>query len=210
PSRSGDHAEVDDASQGRAQLSGCAATDHRLASPPLYWAVEGGRCLRRMEDSLGIRFASRKRSRTARRIAGTICGIASLLIIAGAQAQDRGDANCDGTVDDADLTALISRIFAPQECGQADPNLDGVTSAPDLMGEIDLLMITPTPSETIPPTATETPTPALGPVITYLGLAGSGGKLAPVSDVTEDGIPIINRAAAVGFKIVVEAAPGIT
>jgi hypothetical protein len=125
-------------------------------------------------------------------------------------AQGIGDANCDGSVDEFDMRALVERLFDAQDCGHADPNLDGLTSAPDLSSEIRLLHVTPTPTETEPPTPTETPTPSLGPVITYFGIAGSSGRLAPVSEVNEDGIPVINRAAGVGFKIVIEAAPGIT
>lgn len=125
-------------------------------------------------------------------------------------AQEIGDANCDGVVDEADVPALIGRIFAPRDCGDADPNLDGATTAADLCRQVALILVTPTPTETPVPEPTETSTPSLGPLVTYFGLAGSAGRLIPVSEFTDDGVPVVNRTAGTGFKVVIEAAPGIT
>jgi len=143
------------------------------------------------------------------------CFLAAALLFgclagAGAGAQETGDANCDGVVDEADLPALVDRLFEFRDCGNADPNLDGFTSAADLISQLTLVLVTPTPKDTPIPTVTETPTPSLGPPVTFLGLAGSGGSLLPPSELTEDGIPVVNRTAGVGFKIVIEGAPGIT
>src|SRR6185436_10757198 len=43
-----------------------------------------------------------------------------------------------------------------------------------------------------------------------LGIAGSSGHVIPVSEINGDGVPVINRSSGFGFRIVVEAAPGIT
>ena len=49
-----------------------------------------------------------------------------------------GDANCDGEINNADVDALIGRLFAPG-CSGADVNVDGVVSAADLPLMLQLL-----------------------------------------------------------------------
>lgn len=125
-----------------------------------------------------------------------------------------GDANCDGVVDERDVAALITRVFEPRDCGDADPNQDGATSAADLPAQIHSLALTdpswtPTPEILPTSTSTATATPALGPVITFLGVAGSSGVLVAPSEHFGD-IPVFDRPAPVGFRVVVEAAPGPT
>ena len=73
---------------------------------------------------------------------------------------------------------------------------------------------TPTPSATrAPPTATATPTPPptatppLGPVVTFLGLAGGDGTLLEPPG-TPGAVPVYDRLAGSGFRLVVEGRPG--
>jgi hypothetical protein len=192
------------------------ACGFRYVSARLDWAAEGLRRLARRGDTTRSGLSRQPGSEQkvpARRLPGLGVAVAAVVLAlcaSAALAQERGDANCDGVVDDGDLRALVERVFAPRDCGDADPNLDGGTSASDFPAEVGLLSITPTPTETPVPEPTVTSTPALGPLVTFLGVAGSGGRLVPISDFTESGLPIINRTAGTGFRIVIEGAPGVT
>jgi hypothetical protein len=68
------------------------------------------------------------------------------------------------------------------------------------------------PPPTSLPTATPTPTvpapPALGPEITFLGVARADGSLVEPLDVTADGAPIFVRRGGSGFTLVIEGKPG--
>ena len=118
-----------------------------------------------------------------------------------AHSQVVGDADCDGNpmITESDLTALVARLFNPTDCGQADPNLDGATTAADIPSEIALLA---------GPGPTPTPTTPLGPRITAFGIATADGQIVNPAEVTDTGTPIFARNAALGFRIYVEAAPG--
>lgn len=113
-----------------------------------------------------------------------------------------GDINCDGAVDGQDVTALTARLFGDTDsngpdCTEPDTNGDGVVSAADLVGVLQLLQP--------PGTPTATPTPPSGPRITFLGLAAADGTIiAPVADDTA----AFQRVGGSGFQLVVEALPG--
>ena len=81
-----------------------------------------------------------------------------------------GDANCDGAVNSADLSAVVDAIFNGG-CAGADVNGDGRVTGADLPAEVKLLAAsvqnspTPTPSPTHTgtpgPSATSTRTPTI-------------------------------------------------
>lgn len=124
-----------------------------------------------------------------------------------------GDVNCDGVVDDADLSALFAGVFAADGCGGADVNGDGSIGAADVVALMALL--TPRQAETptavaadsATPESTSTPTPLPGPRIVFFGLAGADGRQLQ-SQGTRDGIPVYQRPSGLGFRVVVEGAPG--
>ncbi len=134
-----------------------------------------------------------------------LCTLALAVVISAgtARAQRVGDADCDGEITAQDEQALLERLYVPDDCGNADANLDGWTSAADLIA-LEQLIVLPTPT----PTATPTATPGLGPRLTYLGVATAAGVLLTPSEYTTAGTPIIDRFSGSGFRIVVEAAPG--
>lgn len=75
-----------------------------------------------------------------------------------------GDVNCDLQLDEGDLLALVPVFFgAPNRCGRADVNGDGVVSAADLTA-VELLLFgssaTPTASAGVASVTPTTPTPA--------------------------------------------------
>lgn len=113
-----------------------------------------------------------------------VCGLVPL---GGAQAQVAGDANCDGTRDDADREALIGRLFVVPppgaNCAQADVNVDGRVSAADLTAMFS------------------------GPRITFVGLAGADGRMAPALGKLPDGTPVYFSNSGFGFNLIVEAGP---
>jgi len=104
-----------------------------------------------------------------------------------------GDANCDGAVNTDDLTALIATVFdgAQSDCPTADVNADGVVDGADIVAWMQILGAPP----------------AAGPIVTFLGLAGSDGTA--VSSLGQiNGAPVYFRTAGFGFSIVVEGATG--
>ncbi len=114
-----------------------------------------------------------------------------------ARAQPVGDVNCDGTVNSADLDALVAATYDTTQdvCGNADVNGDGLVGAADIVA---LVRIVDAP----PPT----PVPD-GPVVTFFGLAGPDGlALVPLGEI--NGAPVFFRNSGSGFKIVVEGAVG--
>jgi len=110
-----------------------------------------------------------------------------------ARAQAPGDANCDGLVDDLDLAALTGRLFNDiDDCFGADANRDGLLGAADVTALDRLLRPDP------------------GPRITFFGLAAADGQEVPSLGEIEPGLPVYFRGAGSGFKVVVEAAPGVS
>lgn len=119
-----------------------------------------------------------------------------------------GDANCDGVVDSVDMEALVLEFFRPPTCSGADVNGDGVVNGADVLALTVLLSEPeePTPTATLEPTPTATSAP--GPRVVFFGLAGADGqKIEPVTT-REDGVVIFQRPTGLGFKLVVEGAPG--
>ena len=104
-----------------------------------------------------------------------------------------GDVNCDGTVDSSGLATLTALIFGELEssCPAADVNADGRITSADLSG---LAAVLGQP-------------PPLGPVVTYLGLAGADGT--PLDSLgLIDGVPAFFGGSGWGFKLVVEGRQG--
>jgi hypothetical protein len=115
----------------------------------------------------------------------TVAGLAPCGI---GRAQVAGDANCDGVRDDADVEALVDRLFvAPPPgttgCRQADVNADGRVSSADLIAQFS------------------------GPRITFIGLAGADGRAVSSLGTLPDGTPVYFNNAGFGFNLVIEAAP---
>jgi outer membrane protein assembly factor BamB len=84
------------------------------------------------------------------------------------QESQRGDANCDGAVSAADLTAALERLPTGQAgaCPFVDADCDGGVGPGDIAAIIALIFgssysgcIAPTPTPTVTPPATVTPTP---------------------------------------------------
>ena len=116
-----------------------------------------------------------------------------------AGANPSGDANCDGVVDQADESAVLTTLFgdAPSVCQAADlaadVNDDGDVSSADVVG-LARLLTTP---------------PPLGPYVTFVGLAGADGTPAsPLGRI--DTTPVYFRTAGFGFKLVIEGAAGLS
>src|SRR5215470_14682631 len=84
-----------------------------------------------------------------------------------AAAQLVRDANCDGVVNESDRAALVSDLFGAggAPCAGADINHDGRISAADLIAF------------------------AVGPRISYIGIASPDGQPAPPLGTLEDGTP---------------------
>ena len=140
-----------------------------------------------------MRGAARRRSRVGHRarVIITVAWLALGASFSAARAQPPGDANCDGLVDDFDLTALPGRLFNDvEDCFAADANRDGLLGAADATALEQLLR------------------PAPGPRITFFGLAAADGQEVPSLGEIEPGVPVYFRGAGAGFKVVVEAAPG--
>ena len=119
--------------------------------------------------------------------------IAFVLLAAMAAADSSGDANCDGDLDETDLSAVVNRLFgdAGADCQAADVNGDGVVSSADLVA-LTRLLTTP---------------PLLGPLVTFIGLAGADGT--PASSLGSiDTTPVYFRTSGFGFKLVIEGAAG--
>ena len=107
-----------------------------------------------------------------------------LLLAAPATAQSYRDANCDGVVTEADRAAAAAAAFdaQPPRCAAADVNRDGRVGAADLVAF------------------------ALGPRVSFIGLASPDGQPAPALGTLPDGAPVYFRNAGFGFLLVVEAA----
>ncbi|MGH7785894.1 MAG: hypothetical protein ACRERC_03450, partial [Candidatus Binatia bacterium] len=107
-----------------------------------------------------------------------------LLSAPAALAQGSRDANCDGSVTEADRAAVAQQLFsdAAPACAAIDINRDGIVSAADLIAY------------------------ASGPRITYIGIASPDGQPARSLGNLEDGTPVYFRNAGFGFLLVVEAA----
>lgn len=130
-----------------------------------------------IRHALGVRSAAPARAMLA---IALLCGTPPL-----AAAQLLRDTNCDGRVDEHDRASLAAGLFWPSEvpCAGADVNRDGAVSAADLIAY------------------------ALGPRVSYIGLASPDGRLAPSLGTLEDGAPVFFRNSGFGFLLVVEAAP---
>ncbi len=101
------------------------------------------------------------------------------------------------------FSTLLESLF---NTGGSDPNCDGVPSAADVIALVQQMARPFTPTETTIPTVTPTPQP--GPAIVFFGLAAADGQLQSPFASTEDGVPIYQRSTGLGFRVVVEAAPG--
>ena len=106
-------------------------------------------------------------------------------VAAPATAQVVRDANCDGVVDESDRAALVSDLFGSDgaPCAGADVNRDGRISAADLIAF------------------------AVGPRISYIGIASPDGQPSSSLGTLEDGAPVYFRNSGFGFLVVVEAVP---
>lgn len=116
----------------------------------------------------------------------------------------RGDADCDGLTTAADLRHLEVELFDGDgdaaagvdgggvvSCSGADANSDGLITASDLLSVTRIL---------------DGISEAEGPVITFLGIASASGTTAvPVTDVP---VPLFQVISGLGFRLVIEAAPG--
>src|SRR5215831_8488547 len=99
----------------------------------------------------------------ARRWRGSAAAVVALAVLLAAWPSAaqlvRGDANCDGMVNAADIGALTAAIFAGgSSCITADVNHDGRISAADMVAEIQVLagLATPTSTPSNGPGATAT------------------------------------------------------
>src|SRR3990172_5041575 len=77
-----------------------------------------------------------------------------------------GDADCSGTLNSADLGAVVDAIFETSACAGADVNGDQTLSAADLVAEIYLLG-TPAPSPSSSVSPSPTPTPVSTPTASF-------------------------------------------
>jgi len=130
------------------------------------------------------------------RVSGFVAAVAVLVATAGAQ--ETGDINCDGTVDERDAAALVDALFDPtlSTCASTDVNGDGRSDGSDIVALTSLLN---------PPPPTPVPS---GPVATFFGLAGASGIPAnPLGEIK--GVPVYFRSSGFGFKLVVEAKAGM-
>ena len=102
-----------------------------------------------------------------------------------ASAQLLRDANCDGVVDEMDRSALVAALFSPTapSCPTADINRDGRVSVADLVAF------------------------ALGPRISFIGLASLDGRPAPLVGTMDDGTPVYFHSSGFGFLLVIEGIP---
>jgi len=132
--------------------------------------------------------------------------VAPIVLLATSLAAGGGDADCSGSVDEADVAHLIGSIFDPASaCEGTDVNGDGAVGGADLLALMKMAAAPPQPSQTSTPEPTATAPP--GPRIVHFGLAGADGReLQPAS--LRDGIPVYLRPSGLGFRVVVESAPG--
>src|SRR5512143_2378685 len=102
------------------------------------------------------------------RVASCLVSLALLLAASAAQAGGlRGDANCDGRVDSADVDAVLGDLFGTREfCPGVDVNDDGRVSAADVIALMQILSASPTATPvtaTAVITATATATETVAP-----------------------------------------------
>lgn len=133
-----------------------------------------------------------------------------------------GDCGGDGevTVNDLVLAVVIALGDASVDtCPAADADGDGAVTVSELVEAVSGLLgscddsATPTstpPSPTATPTATPTvtTTPAVGPRITFFGLASADDVRQEPIGTDENGVPIYQRLFGFGFRLVVEATRG--
>lgn len=67
--------------------------------------------------------------------------------------------------------------------------------------------VTPSPTPTTTPSPTASPTPPIGPVVTFFGLTNSDDTLVPSSGTNADGLAVFRYSGSFGFHIVVEGKP---
>jgi len=92
-------------------------------------------------------------------------GVSGGTLLEPAAAQLRGDANCNGTVNAADIDAVVAIVFGgANTCATADVNDDGAITSTDVVGV--LLAFAPPGTATVTPTITDTPPPTVTPTIT--------------------------------------------
>jgi hypothetical protein len=160
--------------------------------------------------------------------ASVACIIAVAVTAGGVQGQVAGDANCNGSVEPSDLTAVIGELFSPTSCAGADANRDSRISAPDVDGVILALPMgvaaTPTGTGTVTQ-ATPTPTPSGpqvdGPQVTFFGLVNADGCAAcdvpnclclgtptRTPEMDAQGRQVFETMFGNGFLVVVEGRPG--
>lgn len=111
-----------------------------------------------------------------------------------------GNADEQVTVDEI----ILALNFALAGCPTEEPT-PTATSAP---GSSATATPSPVATATATLTATATPTRAMGPTITFFGLARADGTVVSPSGTSAEGIPIIERSARAGFLIIVEGRPG--
>lgn len=94
-------------------------------------------------------------------------------------AQSVGDANCDGSIDAADLVAVEGALFERRTCPASDVNADRLISAADLSAEVPLVVLAQLPTATAtmatptPTVPTSTPTATLTPTLTATATASA-------------------------------------
>jgi hypothetical protein len=117
-----------------------------------------------------------------------------------------GDADCDGLVAPADIEHISAELAdgdgdltadidggAVVSCMGADANSDGRLTVADILALTQVLYGEPT---------------SIGPAITFLGIASADGTTT--SPVTTVPAPMFQTVTGLGFRLVVEAMPGIS
>jgi hypothetical protein len=135
-----------------------------------------------------------------------------------AQAVCSGDCDLDSAVEVNELIAGVNIALgaaAVADCTAADPAGDGVVSVSELVSAVNNLLFgcgggpTPTPRSGLPTaTPTITPTLAIGPRITFVGIASADNSLQTPTGSDQRGLPIYQRPFGFGFSLVVEAHSG--
>src|SRR5262249_4910621 len=112
------------------------------------------------------------------------------LCVALDRAPAAGDATC---APGDDFSTAVAAIFEGEQPACSDSNGDGRMGAADIVAQLR---------------AAGAPGPA-GPTVTFFGIANADGSAAtPLGDI--DGAPVYFRNVGFGFKIVVEAATGLS
>ena len=97
--------------------------------------------------------ASGLRARLALRVIGLLAVMVLNVAQGSRAAASQGDADCNGVVDGADLSAITAAIFnGANHCPEADVNNDGRVSAADYGAEMELLEV---PLPTVTPTVAD-------------------------------------------------------